>query len=114
MLDKSDRMAVQKYEEHVKQVIEDSKNAKSKTWMLIHRRDQRVALVDFPMKVAIDLAFVLGVNVLNVPHMECYLESKIGKRIKIFTCRLQDFLNVVKPKHIIKLNEKALKDREDD
>lgn len=101
MLDKREHMSVQIWEKHVKQAMQDARNAKSISWMLIHRRDQRDALVDFPLGIARELEYLTSSKIWKVPHMECYLESKEEKKIKVYSAKLSTFLEVIEPEHII-------------
>ena len=104
MLDKRPRMAIQQWEKHVRQAHTDSKNAGSKYWMLISRRDRREALADIPLSAARRLERN-GSKIFQFPHMECYLELKNGRRVAVLSMRLCDFLKSTEPCHIMNIGE---------
>ena len=99
MMDKKPHMAMQQWEKHIRQVIGDSKNAKSKSWMLISRRDQREAVIDITIGIA-NLLVNEGCKLFQIPHLKSYLILKNEKRISVYTTQLFNFLKVVNPDNV--------------
>jgi hypothetical protein len=98
MLDKPDSAAMQVWESFFQQVSQDSKNAKSKSWMIIWRRDRKQALVYMPMTI---ISSPLGMYIkLTFPHLKGKVELKDGTLLRVFICKLDDFLDHIKPCHI--------------
>ncbi len=98
MLDKPDTAAMQIWEAFYQQVLQDSKNAKSRFWMIIWRRDRKQTLVYMPMTV---MSSLLGMYIrLTFPHLKGKVQLKDGMFVRVFVCTLNDFLSHVEPCHV--------------
>jgi len=108
MLDKPAGAAKQIWETFADQVMTDFKNAGSKSWMLISRRDRRQALIFIPLSIAMELSRA-GADIKSYPHLRGTFALKNGKRIRIYLTTLDDFLRNIYPEHIKKIleNEKC-------
>lgn len=93
MLDKSPKAADQTYEKFIDQVREDQKNAGTKYWMLITKRNRREALVCIPLKAYRKLK-----KSLSSCH---WVKMKISRGF-VFIIKLEDFLGCVAPDNIVK------------
>jgi len=94
VLDCSRKSASQTYERFLDQVKQDKKNANSKYWMLITKRNRREALVCIPYKVY---------KALKKELSPCYWAKLKISRGFIFITKLEDFLKYVTPDNIRKL-----------
>ena len=96
LLDKPKKAAVQEYEKFINQATQDHKNAKSKYWMLIVRRDRREPLVCVPF------AFysLLRVQFLKHPYIKLRVKEK-----SLYITPFNSFLECVTPDNIRDLNE---------
>lgn len=102
MLDKEDKACKQTWEQFFDQVYTDHVNSKSKTWMLIWKKDRRQALVFLPIQIIIQIR-KNGAEFEDVSYLKGKISLKSRRRISVFTCTLDDFLKVVKPKYIKRL-----------
>lgn len=91
MLDKPGKAAVQQWELFFRQVDEDCRNAKSKGWLLIHRRDRREAMVTMPKRVLSLLGFLMPLS--DVPHLRGVIRTKDNWSIRVVTMTLDTFLD---------------------
>lgn len=102
MMDKPTKAAKQMWEHFLDQVREDAANAKSLSWMLIWRRDRRQALIYVPILIILQLKKV-GVNLKSIPHMRGKIQLKDTSKIGVYLCALDDFLDIITPRHIRKV-----------
>ena len=103
MMDKPQQAAPQMWERFYAQVKEDYKNSKSKYWMIVWRRDRRETLVYFPTSFVTclnEFSFSCKEKWRKIPSMSSIVRLKNGKRLKVSSCALSDFLKVVSPEII--------------
>lgn len=100
MLDKPSNAAMQGWEKFYQQVKKDFKNAKSRTWIIIWRRDRKKALVYFSLKIAELLCNNTGADLYNHPYLKGKLQVKSESFVSVYVCSLEDFLKSVKPNHV--------------
>lgn len=102
MLDCADGTKPQQYELFIQQAIKGSHNAKSKTWMLIVKRDRKKELVIVPF------SFLRRLRSLGCLFGCCPISAfvsfidKEGKSHSLYVTHLDRFLDIVQPSHIRK------------
>lgn len=102
LLDKAPTFKEQALEVFLNQVISDQKNAGSKFWMLIWKRDQRLPMIFLPMKVSRILKDA-GSGIHLIPHIIGLVELRSGEFIQIYNALLLDFLKEVSPARVRRL-----------
>lgn len=98
LLDKPSRAKLQEFESWILQAQESHEQAKSKSWMIIHKRDMREAVVYLPFDFW---------NLLELPKLKESLSPfaaitvRVGGRYHSVVCLpLSLFLHYVSPKYI--------------
>lgn len=92
-VDRHDRMALQEWMSWVHQVVAVQERSDSLSWLLIHRRDQREALVFYPtgpVKILLERPCPSATFLLDI-H---------GEMEKVNCCKLTDFLDGLDPADI--------------
>ena len=98
ILDKPENAKQQTYESFIEQVKTDYHNAKSKTWMLITKRDRRNTLVTIPFKFARQLS--ISKVALCTPKMFLSVKNEKGLTETYFVTDFSLFLNVISPEYL--------------
>lgn len=102
LLDHPRESKEQTYEKFVAQAEEDSRNAKARTWMLVTKRDRRLALVFMPLEFCKKLRQAGSrMEFCETEGFLCFLDKQ-GKGRKLYVCHLERFLEIVTPQHMIK------------
>lgn len=99
MLDKKEPSSKQMWEGFFDQVTTDAEKAKSMTWMIIWKRDGKVPLV-YVSTLIIKKLKTTCPSLKKIPNIVAKVRLKDKKKVNIYICRLEDFLDVVKPKYI--------------
>lgn len=89
LFDKLDKAGQQEWDKFLCQVLQDKKNAKSKYWMLICKRDRREAMMVIPYNVAKKLP---GMG--HVPHMRGIVQLKDGREIKYYLTKFEELFEI--------------------
>ncbi len=99
MLDKPENAALQMWERFFRQVAHDSRKAKSKSWMLIWKKDRKDAIIYAPTLIIRQIV-ATGARLDLVPHLKGKIALKSKAKVNIFCCTLSDFLKTINPNHI--------------
>lgn len=99
------RPGKQEFEGFLWQAIEASERADTRYWMLIHRRDQRKAMVWFPTQLFKDLG--LEKPGRSAVHVACPIRDPAGvwQFIRITGMQLDTFLAAVDPSDLMLLED---------
>lgn len=100
LLDKADKAALQTYEKWFVKAKYDSVAAGTPYWMLISRRDKRVALVLMPANLYQLLEPQLCSRLFPHVVMSCFLKS--GELLELDVLQFDDFIQYAKPEYICK------------
>jgi len=87
------------WERFFRQVEEDTVNAQSMTWMLIWKRDRKEALL-YTSALIIKRLADKGVELRYLPHLRGRVLLSDSHFLSVFACRVEDFLEAVKPEQI--------------
>lgn len=96
LIDRTDRTAVQAWELWVRQAARSAEQAKALTWALIHKRDQREAVIALPVRAYSGLTQDSPYGSL-VPPFIGEVPDGDRKPKRIVLMRLSTFLDVVTP-----------------
>jgi hypothetical protein len=113
LIDKSDTMKIQPYEDFLIQAITDHKNAGTPFWALITKRDKRTSLIFLPSKLVQMLNIKIN-QYMKIRHLLPFYEiNKKRERIytkpeiiSFFIFHLEDFLQIVSADNIIEIFRK--------
>lgn len=87
------------WESFLEQSKQDAKNAEALSWLLIWRKDRKIAMI-YTSSLTIKQLIKQGSKLKNIPHLIGKVQLRTGKKVGIYISRLDDFLFTVKPKHI--------------
>lgn len=102
LLDAASSAKSQTYEAFLEQTILSADNAKTPYWLLIHRRDRRRSVVYFPRSLYKALTKVGSFQTMPVPFVTAFVYIT-PKSFWVAATPLSEFLNCVKPHHVLKL-----------
>lgn len=105
LLDKPKYAAKQEWEKWFDQASESSKLAGSLSWMIIHKKDRRRAIVYFPNPLLVELQFRKCFGSSRIYPSATVFTKVSGTRMLVHCMRLSTFLNHVTPDQICLIAE---------
>lgn len=95
------------FDNWIEQARQACENAGSFTWVLIHRRDRKDAMI-FMDKMFYDMLIESGARFNDIPNSCTLLLYIDGKPLNVFGCPLTDFLFHVGPRRIQRMAEDGI------
>jgi len=105
LIDRPKNAAEQMYESFIHQAIQDYINSSAQSWWLIVKRDRREPIIITPFSFSIKLRNAGSLIRRTSPSFFLYTTFHNNSNHKLFGTTLDNFLNEVTPKHIIKIGE---------